>query len=224
MNVEHPQYAEWDAAYVLGALSTSDRRLFEAHLAECALCRAAVAELAPTVGLLSRVTADVVTRLDEGPDAGGPATLISLAGERRRRRRRVGWIAAAAAFALLVPAAVGTGLALSAATQPTASFALEEVRDVTLEASVRLTDVAWGTRVDLECRYPPGGDAPPGGWVYALAVIGVDGDETVSTWRAAPGTTSTLSGATALAVDDIRAVEIRSASGEVLMRRDLPAD
>jgi len=224
MTVEHPQYAEWDAAYVLGALSTSERHLFEAHLADCALCRSAVADLAPTVGLLSRVTVDAVTRLDEhGPDAGGPAALISLARERRRRRRRNGWIAAAAAVALVVPAAVGTSLALGSATRPTTSFALEEVLDVSLEASVRLTDVAWGTRVELDCRYPAGDvEAPPGGWVYALAVIGPAGDETVSTWRAGPGTTSTLSGATALAVDEIRAVEIRTATGEVLMRRDLP--
>ena len=35
------RYAEWDAAYVLGALSPSDRRTYERHLAECAACRAA---------------------------------------------------------------------------------------------------------------------------------------------------------------------------------------
>lgn len=225
MNVEHPQYAEWDAAYVLGALSTSDRRLFEAHLAECALCRAAVAELAPTVGLLSRVSADAVTGREDGPAAAGPAALISLARERRRRRRRTWWIAAAAAVALVIPAAVGIGVWLSSGPSPTASFALEQVQDVSLEASVRLTDVAWGTRVDLECRYPAGGaDAPPGGWVYVLAVIGADGSETVSTWRAGPGSVSNVSGATAVAADEIRAVEIRSESGEVLMRRDLPAE
>ena len=39
-------YREWDAAYVLGALSPRDRRAFEQHLATCAACREAVAELA----------------------------------------------------------------------------------------------------------------------------------------------------------------------------------
>ena len=36
------RYAEWDSAYVLGALSPSDRRSYERHLAECDACRAAV--------------------------------------------------------------------------------------------------------------------------------------------------------------------------------------
>ena len=32
-------YREWDAAYVLGALSPRDRRAFEQHLATCPACR-----------------------------------------------------------------------------------------------------------------------------------------------------------------------------------------
>ncbi|MFI2589853.1 anti-sigma factor family protein [Rhodococcus erythropolis] len=39
-------YAEWDAAYVLGALTHDQRTTFEDHLSTCARCRAAVAELA----------------------------------------------------------------------------------------------------------------------------------------------------------------------------------
>ena len=35
----------WDAAYVLGALSGAEKREFEAHLATCPRCSAAVAEL-----------------------------------------------------------------------------------------------------------------------------------------------------------------------------------
>lgn len=35
MNADHAQFAEWDAAYVLGALNSADRRLFEAHLEDC---------------------------------------------------------------------------------------------------------------------------------------------------------------------------------------------
>ena len=44
------EFAEWDAAYVLGALSPSDRRAYERHLAECDACRAAVADLAVSTG------------------------------------------------------------------------------------------------------------------------------------------------------------------------------
>jgi anti-sigma factor RsiW len=46
---------EWDAAYVLGALSATERALFEEHLETCAECRASVAELAMMPGLLAKV-------------------------------------------------------------------------------------------------------------------------------------------------------------------------
>jgi len=46
-------YAMWDAAYVLGALSDPDRREFEAHLDGCTPCRQAVSELTAISPLLS---------------------------------------------------------------------------------------------------------------------------------------------------------------------------
>jgi carotenoid cleavage dioxygenase-like enzyme len=49
------EYAMWDAAYVLDALSDTDRREFEMHMAACGACREAVSELdavAPTLSLL----------------------------------------------------------------------------------------------------------------------------------------------------------------------------
>jgi anti-sigma factor RsiW len=51
---EHAAFADWDGAYVLGALAPDERRAYEDHLAGCARCRAAVAELAPLPGLLAR--------------------------------------------------------------------------------------------------------------------------------------------------------------------------
>jgi carotenoid cleavage dioxygenase-like enzyme len=47
------EYAMWDAAYVLGALSDADRREFEAHLDGCTPCRQAVSELTAISPLLS---------------------------------------------------------------------------------------------------------------------------------------------------------------------------
>jgi hypothetical protein len=119
------QYAEWDAAYVLGALSPSDRRAYERHLAECAACRAAVAELAGMPGLLSTLTAGHAEALvAEVPaaglsDGGGPApydvepelapvvSLTSLAGAARRSRARRRTLLAVAASALVVAGAIG---------------------------------------------------------------------------------------------------------------------
>ncbi|NII68177.1 zf-HC2 domain-containing protein [Microbacterium ulmi] len=221
------RYAEWDAAYVLGALSAQDRHAYEAHLDTCPECARAIAELAPAAALLSRLSAQDVARLDEvGEDAAARSGFVSLARERARRTRRVRWAAAAAAVVLIV-AAIAVPVSIAALNRPTAGFALESVTDVPIEASVRLTSVAWGTRVDLDCRYPdvyvPGAPpVPEAGWTYALTLVGADGAEsTVSTWRSWPGASARLSGATALSVDEIASVELRSAKGTILMRYDL---
>jgi carotenoid cleavage dioxygenase-like enzyme len=64
-------YAMWDAAYVLGALSDADRREFEAHLDGCTPCRAAVAELTPLPPLLSVLNYDEVVA-PNGASAAAP--------------------------------------------------------------------------------------------------------------------------------------------------------
>ena len=52
---DNHRYAMWDAAYVLGSLSATERREFEAHLADCPPCREAVAQLSGLPALLSRL-------------------------------------------------------------------------------------------------------------------------------------------------------------------------
>jgi len=56
MNAPSDKFAQWDAAYVLGALSPADRREYEEHLASCPACQAAVSELAGIPGLLGQVS------------------------------------------------------------------------------------------------------------------------------------------------------------------------
>ncbi|MFD7310756.1 anti-sigma factor family protein [Promicromonospora sp. NPDC059942] len=114
------RYAEWDAAYVLGALSPSDRRAYERHLAECAACRAAVAELAGLPGLLGTISpAHAQALVEEAPDPAvspGPADVVpltSLARAARRSRLRRRALGAVAASVLVVAGAVG-GSALTA--------------------------------------------------------------------------------------------------------------
>lgn len=247
----HEELATWDAAYVLGALSTADRAVFEAHLAHCAACREAVARLAPIPGLLSRVPADRAEELlgaaeataagaAEGTARGaagasghdeGRAALIDLARRRTRRTRRrravAALAAAAAAVALLV---AGSALDLlrpdpGPAPGPDTTVALDQVGAAPVEASIGLTSVPWGTKLDLSCRYTA---APDGGYggsgrEYALVVIGADGAETtLSTWRAEPGATAHLSAGTALPATEIAALEIRASdSGAVLLRGDM---
>ena len=91
-----------------------------------------------------------------------------------------------------------------------------------LVADATLTPVAWGTRIELDCRYTDDGasDAPAEGRPYALVVVARDGDRSeVSSWRATPGSVARLAAGTAVDLDDIASLEIRSlGSGNLLMR------
>lgn len=230
MNPAHTRFAQWDAAYLIGALSAADRAAYEAHLSECGQCRRAVAELAPTVGLLGRVDADAVAASGEPtigavPDAAAEIARARFLRRARAGRRRMRWATAAAAALVLVLAAIAAPTVLSWVQRPAAAIALHEVSGATLQASVRLTGTPWGTRIDLDCRYPAGYPGQsPASHAYALAVVGVDGSTSlVSTWRIGPGAAARLSAGTAWAPTQIRAIEIRSAQGQVLMRRTLPA-
>jgi hypothetical protein len=66
------EYATWDAAYVLGALSSADRRGYEAHLSTCISCRLAVSELCGLPALLRQLSRVDVAAIDltaaPGPD------------------------------------------------------------------------------------------------------------------------------------------------------------
>ena len=69
MNAIPDKFAQWDAAYVLGALSPAERREFEEHLASCPACQAAVSELAALPGLLAQISpadAAMLSLADDG--------------------------------------------------------------------------------------------------------------------------------------------------------------
>lgn len=232
---------EHDAgAYVLGALSASDRRAFEQHLRDCPSCSRAVAELAGIPGLLGRVSPDLLE--DEPTDGPAPAdsppnVLPRLLSQVRRERRRRTWTAAGAAAAAVL--AVGTGSWVvaeqvqgdpgqSQAQRPAlaAAHSMTRVGDVAMNADLRLTTVPWGTRLDLACSYPEGhryhdgaGSHEP--WTMVLVVHTRDGGtEQVATWHARSGVDMTLTAATAVAVSDIASVEVRTAAGAPVMRLD----
>ena len=61
------RYEMWDAAYVLGSLSSNERREYETHLSDCPPCRMAVAELSGMPALLALLDATDVRALGEAP-------------------------------------------------------------------------------------------------------------------------------------------------------------
>ena len=119
------RYREWDAAYVLGALSADDRRDFERHLRTCRACAGAVAELAGLPGILSALpVAEAVAGAEAVPaDAAGadadahlraglhqPGSVQRLAGAAVKRARRTRIRLAGVAVAAAAVIALGGGL------------------------------------------------------------------------------------------------------------------
>jgi len=218
---EGDDYATWDAPYVLGALGRAERLRYEAHLADCPSCRAAVAELAVLPGLLGQVETDVALALvDPATEADAPPEpLPRLAAQTRDRRRRGRWLAvggavaaAAAAVAIAVPvtALVGERPAPPAAEHVVAEQQMTPMTTTPITASFRLVAVPGGTRVEMSCSYAPSDTDYT--WQGALWVVHADGTQSkVAEWTAHPGQTLTPDGTTAVPPDQISSVEIRSA-------------
>jgi Putative zinc-finger len=223
------EFALYDAAYVLGALSPADRREFETHLKVCAACASSVSELAGLPGLMSRVSIDELTQEPEPvPETLLPSLARAVRRERGRRRLVVGAAAAAAACLITVGAVAITRpnsptrppVTSSASTRSgTANLALAAVAPSPITASARLVDMAWGTRIDLTCDYRTNGFYPPSGTSYALVVIDRKGvAQQVATWNALPNREITVTGASSRARRDIAAVEIRTPQGQTILR------
>ena len=218
-------FAHDDAAYVLGALGPNERLAFERHLPTCPDCARAVRDLAGMPGLLARVPVEVAQApgdVEPLPDTLLPRLLADVRRSRARRRWTVGLAAAAA---VLVAAGVGATVVRSAEDGPTPTAAARTMTPLDqgrVGARVALTSVAWGTRLDLTCSYDAvrtayGHDEPAP--TYALVVRTRAGVvERVATWHALPGRTMRLTGATAVDVGDIAAVEVLTADGHPVLR------
>ena len=217
---------EWDGAYVLGALSPEDRRLFEAHLAECSACSRSVRQLAGLPGLLGRLDRDEAVALRDLPDddalrheVHAPDRAAGVAKRVRRRRRRARLLAAAALVVVLIGGSAA-GWTVVRGLQPdagrdvaAAEHTLTAVGASHLTADLTVTPVGWGTRLDWSCDYrAPGGQhaeeyAPTS---YSLVVTTDTGaTSTVATWTSDAGEAKGLVAATAIPMDTIASVDIR---------------
>jgi anti-sigma factor RsiW len=230
---DNHRYATWDAAYMLGSLSSADRREFEAHMADCPSCREAVAELSGMPALLSRLDRNEVAAINESDHTSwvqemSPELLPSLLATvrwRRRRTRLVTWTAAAAA-AVVQAISVLVGVAgrspTSAPPQASASaLPMAQVGTTLLASTVSLSGQQWGTHIVLNfvCRAPV--DAHHD--TVALVVVGRDGSQSrLATWVAIPGHTATPTGSVSTPVDQIAAVQVVLAdNGRVMLQRSI---
>lgn len=234
------RYVDWDAAYILGALSSEDRISYERHLADCAVCRKQVGELAGLPGLLATLEPAEVLALDlpmsglpardparvdvTGRAQGAPQHFVPATSRRPVRRRR--WLAAAASLLALGGAGAG-GYALAAAQRPPAQviagptrLAFSPVAASSMTAVVDLAPVGKRTTITVECQYSGYATDPSNSASYSVWAVSRDGQaQLVTTWQAHPDEVMRPSGSIDLPVSQLAAVEIRRAdTGQTIMR------
>ncbi len=229
------RYVTWDAAYVLGSLTSSERREYEAHLETCERCRSAVAEISGVPALLAMLDIEDVRALDEEtPETPPlrPEVLDSILDKVRWRRRRSRWLTSAAVGVAAALLAVGVviairpeivGLENHKPEQTTQALEMTKVSPTPINATISLTGFGWGTRIDMACTYGDWGqrDAPPQN--LGMVIIGRDGSHTqVATWLGLSGATALPSANTPMQKDEIAAVQLVSPdNGQVLLEKSL---
>ncbi|MEV6556693.1 zf-HC2 domain-containing protein [Nocardia sp. NPDC051756] len=232
-------YTTWDAPYVLGSLTRTERREYEEHLAGCPACQAAVAELAGMPGMLAMVEPATALAMIDLPEAVAPQSgsataaagppvpqlLPRLADAAEKRRRRSRWVsvgaavaAAAAAVAIAIPVvATVTSSGNTGTEQVVAERSMQPLKPNPVTASFKVVQDNGKTRIVMSCSYGPSNQQY--NWNLKLFVLGIDGSQTeLDQWPAGPGTELTIDRTIDKAPDQIRAVEIRLAStGETLL-------
>ncbi|MEB3372063.1 zf-HC2 domain-containing protein [Saccharopolyspora mangrovi] len=199
-------FAHLDAAYVLGALSPEDRAAFEQHLTGCRSCAAAVGQVAGLPGLLAQVDPAQLNTGTEPADR-----LPQLLDEvRRSRRRRLAGTISAGVVALAACAAMVLSTQFTDAGPGTEMTALGAYP---VAASVNLSDLPSGTRVDVDCEYEGrrAGD-------YVLVVVRRDGStDELARWFAMPDNNAVLKVTTPVRRNEIRSLELRTPNGPALL-------
>jgi hypothetical protein len=239
------KFAQWDAAYVLGALSPDERREFEEHLASCPHCQAAVAELAGVPGLLAQVSPADAAMLSMAVDnevgqvepaaagdgeaeliePGPPSSLLPkmIKEARSRRRRMVAAVAGIAAAVLLVIGGVAIADGLLPESPERVAFSPVVPSGITAVADV-IPDED-GTKITVECVYAEVNDPRPGSGhdTYSIFVVDHSGNASeIKEWPATPNKQMRPSGQTPLRPSQIADLEIReSDTNEVLLRAAL---
>lgn len=230
------RYVTWDAAYVLGSLSSNERREYEAHLETCERCRAAVAELSGMPALLAKLDLEDVRALDEQAAETPPLrpeVLDSILDRVRWRRRRSRWLTSAAVGVAAALLAVGVvvairpeivGLENYAPQQTNQALDMSKVSETPINASISLTGFGWGTRIDMACSYGDwgqSGNTQPEN--LGMVVVGRDGSHSqVATWLGLSGATALPSATTPMHQNEIAAVQLVSVNnGKVLLETHL---
>ena len=211
--------AEWDAAYILGALSLEDRRTYEGYLAANPARAAELTGLAGMPGILNALSRDeavALTDLGGAPPAenrpDNVASLAHAAAKRQQRSRRM-WLAAAvaSAAALLIAGAVVGATVFPQSSAPTQTVAMQAMQPTPrggLTAELAVIEKKWGTELNWACQYTK--DWSRNVDSYDIVVTTHDGvQQAVGSWKPAGDEATGLSAATSIPTSQIRTVDIR---------------
>jgi Putative zinc-finger len=246
MNTIPDKFAQWDAAYVLGALSPAERREYEEHLASCPACQTAVSELAALPGLLAQVSpadAAILSMADgdaaefaeaevsaEGQaraiEHGPPASLLPkmIKKVRMRRRRMIAAVAGIAAAVLVIVGGLTIGL-LPVRPESPYRVAFSPVVPSAITAVADVIPGNEGTQIKVECVYAEVNEPRPGAGheTYSIFVVDRSGHASeIKEWPATPNKQMHPSGSTPLKASLIANLEIRqSDTNDVLLRAPL---
>jgi hypothetical protein len=228
-----------DGAYVLGALSPSERAAYERHLAGCSFCREAVADIAVLPGLLGRLDAAEFAKLLDPtlttppPERSQVPDLLRAAQTTRRRERRrlrvrvLSTALAAAVLALIVGVGaafwIGGRVTPSQPAAPGPVVAMTPIdEDIPVSANVSLTGTSGGTKVNLVCVYRRNPEYRKS-YTVRLVAYGPDNEaDQMGSWVAAPGREFRMTGVTHFAPGSLSRLELVRNDGQALLAYDVP--
>jgi hypothetical protein len=210
---------EWDAAYVLGALSLEDRRTYENYLAANPARAAELTELAGMPGILNALSRDEAVALTDlagaPPSQDRPDNVSSLAqaAAKRQQRSRRTWLATAvaAAAALAITGGVVGATVFPRSPAPVQAVAMQAMQPTPrggLTAELAVSEKKWGTELNWACQYTKDWSRNVGS--YDIVVTTHDGVQSaVGSWKPAGDEATGLSAATSIPTSQIRTVDIR---------------
>jgi hypothetical protein len=224
MSDDKDPFAEYDAAYVMGALTADEARAFEVHLATCADCTRSVAELSGMTGLLDKVPLARVLR--PGTDQEPPPDLLLprmiSAARADQRRRSIRLVASGAVAASVVAVAIALGVSATGPSQPAGvTVAMTAVQSAPVTATLRVTPATWGSKVSVDCRWAGPTTTADAGVkkTYRLVAVPRAGGPTqlLAQWSLRPGEDATLVGSTDLATSKIASIELRRVADDAVL-------
>jgi hypothetical protein len=236
-------YAYDSGAYVLGALSPSERAGYERHLAGCPVCREAVGDVAVLPGLLGRLDPAGLEQIASAPSAESrmPDLLSAVADARRKERatrrwRTAGSVLTAACLALF--AGFGAGILRDGSSAGTQSPPVAQattgpakprmvamrsvVGDIPVTAEIGLTATKFGTQITMHCAYPMhSGESKT--YTYRLYAWDSEGDkEAIGSWAVSPGADVGFTAMTSFAPGQLARIALTKKDGTPLLEYKVP--